>query len=160
MNEADTCREYLFPKLQQAGWDQSPHSFSEQQAITDGRIITSGQTARRLTRKRPDYLLRYANHHTLAVVEAKREGKTPGAGLQQAKEYAEMLKLKFAYATNGHGIVEFDYLTGKQSSVEQFPSPDELWARLNCANSKYDPTTQQQLLTPYQNIPGKPPRYY
>lgn len=85
MNEADTCREYVLPRLQAAGWEQTPHSIAEQQAITDGRIITVGDTARRLTWKRPDYLLRYANHHALAVVEAKREGKTPGAGLQQAK---------------------------------------------------------------------------
>jgi len=33
-------------------------------------------------------------------------------GLQQAKQYAEMLGLKFAYATNGKEIVEFDYFTG------------------------------------------------
>lgn len=45
MNEADTCREYVLPKLQQAGWEQAPHSISEQQAITDGRIVTLGQSA-------------------------------------------------------------------------------------------------------------------
>ena len=128
-NEADTCREYVVPKLQRVGWDQSPHSIAEQHPITDGRIITVGQGARRLASKRPDYLLRYAPHHTIAVVEAKRIGKTPGAGLQQAKQYAEMLGLCFAYATNGQGIVEYDYVTGVERELAEFPIPDELWAR-------------------------------
>ncbi|MEZ4729136.1 MAG: type I restriction enzyme HsdR N-terminal domain-containing protein [Caldilineaceae bacterium] len=123
MNEADTCREYVLPKLQQASWEQAAHSITEQQAITDGRIVTLGQSAKRLKRKRPDYLLRYAAHQTIAVVEAKREYKTAATGLQQAKAYAEMLELKFAYATNGHGIVEFDYLTGKQTDRNDFPTP-------------------------------------
>jgi len=26
MNEADTCRKYVLPKLVQAGWDNEPHS--------------------------------------------------------------------------------------------------------------------------------------
>ena len=54
---------------------------------------------------------------------------SPGDGLQQAKDYAEILGLKFAYATNGHGIVEFDYLTGHGAALDAFPTPDELWAR-------------------------------
>ncbi len=157
-NEADTCRAYVLPKLQAAGWDQLPHSITEQQAITDGRIITVGQGAKRLLRKRPDYLLRYAAHQTLAVVEAKHEGKTPGAGLQQAKAYAEMLGLSFAYATNGHGIVEFDYLTGRERHLDEFPTPVELWARLHGAE-KSGPD-MAALLTPYHPLPDKTARYY
>jgi type I restriction enzyme R subunit len=29
-NEADTCRIYVLPKLDEAGWNQDPHSFTEQ----------------------------------------------------------------------------------------------------------------------------------
>ena len=50
-----------------------------------------------------------------------------GDGLQQAKDYAETLGLKFAYTTNGHQIIEFDYLTGTERELSQFPSPAELW---------------------------------
>jgi len=32
--------------------------------------------------------------------------------VQQARSYAEMLRLNFAYATNGHDIIEIDYFTG------------------------------------------------
>ena len=62
--------------------------------------------------KRADYLLRYTRDFPLAVVEAKAAYKTAGDGLQQAKDYAEILGLKFAYATNGQEIIEFDYFTG------------------------------------------------
>lgn len=36
--EADTCRKFVVPKLQAAGWDDDPHSIVEQRSITDGRI--------------------------------------------------------------------------------------------------------------------------
>jgi hypothetical protein len=42
----------------------------------------------------------------IAVVEAKAAYRTAGDSLQQAKEYAQILGLKFAYATNGHSIIE------------------------------------------------------
>lgn len=35
-NEADTCRKFVVPKLQSAGWDNEPHSIAEQRTITDG----------------------------------------------------------------------------------------------------------------------------
>jgi type I restriction enzyme R subunit len=38
-NEADTCRKFVVPKLQAAGWDIEPHSIAEQRTFTDGRII-------------------------------------------------------------------------------------------------------------------------
>ncbi|MEA5464494.1 hypothetical protein [Leptothoe sp. PORK10 BA2] len=39
MSEADTCRQYVLPKLQSAGWEREPHSIAEQRTFTDGRII-------------------------------------------------------------------------------------------------------------------------
>jgi len=38
-NEADTCRKFVVPKLQAAGWDNDPHSIAEQRTITDGRVV-------------------------------------------------------------------------------------------------------------------------
>ncbi len=91
MNEADTCRIHVTPKLQQAGWEQHPHSLTEQKTFTDGRVEVHGNQVRRKERKRADYLLRYTRDFSIAVVEAKAEGEPPGKGLQQAKEYAEIL---------------------------------------------------------------------
>ena len=33
LSEADTCRKYVVPKLQAAGWDNEPHSIAEQRTI-------------------------------------------------------------------------------------------------------------------------------
>ena len=160
MTEADTCRKYVLPKLIQAGWDNDPHSFTEQKTFTDGRIVGSGDKVRRRPQKRADYLLRYTRDFTIAVVEAKPVHQSPGDGLAQAKEYAEILELKFAYATNGHGIIEFDYTTGKEREIETFPSPAELWQRFRIHHSISDEKTAQQLLTPSNHLTGKSPRYY
>lgn len=100
MNEADTCRAYVVPRLRAAGWDAEPHSITEQHTFTDGRIVRAGSRPRRRVGKRADYLLRYTLDLPLAVVEAKAEYKLPGDGLQQGKDYAGILGLKFVYATN------------------------------------------------------------
>lgn len=159
MNEADTCRTFVLPKLVAAGWDSLPHSLAEQRSFTAGRIIPAAGKVKRGRQKRADYLLRYTRDFPIAVVEAKADYKNPSDGLQQAKDYAEVLGLKFAYGTNGTGIVEFDYLTGKETSLDSFPTPADLWARLRAA----DPLDQKQadhLLTPFNLQAGKIPRYY
>ena len=161
MNEADTCRKYVVPKLQAAGWETAPCSIAEQRYFTNpkGRIrIVSGKVIRG-DPKKSDYLLRYRSDFPIAVVEAKADYKTPGAGLSQAKEYAEILDLKFAYSTNGKGIVEFDYLTGLERSVDSFPTPDELWSRRNSAKPLPE-SAQEKVLAPCYPDPDRPPRYY
>jgi len=60
--------------------------------------VPLGKLVHRLPQKRADYLLRYTRDFTLAVVEAKSTDHDADAGMQQAKEYAEILGLKFAYA--------------------------------------------------------------
>lgn len=47
MNEADTCRTLVSPKLEAAGWDGDKHFCSEQTAFTDGRIMVPGGKPRR-----------------------------------------------------------------------------------------------------------------
>ena len=160
MNEADTCRKYVVPRLETAGWDDAPHSFTEQRTFTDGRIVTHGQKATRRPGKRADFLLRYARDFTIAVVEAKAEFKQPADGLQQSKDYARILGLRFAYSTNGHGIVEFDFITGLEREMDSFPSPAELWSRLRAAEHLTDDATAERLLTPANFATGKEPRYY
>jgi type I restriction enzyme R subunit len=104
LGEADTCRKFVLPKLLAAGWDTEPHSIAEQRTFTDGRIFVVGTKTGRRKQKRADYILRYTRDIALAVVEAKAEYRLPGDGIQQAKDYAETLNLKFAYSTNGSGI--------------------------------------------------------
>ena len=98
MNEADTCRKLIRPKLEAVGWDNTPHLHNEQVSFTDGRIVVAGSKVRRRKRKIADFLLRSTRDLTLEVIEAKADEEPAGDGLQQAKEYAEILGLQFAYA--------------------------------------------------------------
>ncbi|MGB7922863.1 MAG: DEAD/DEAH box helicase family protein [Pyrinomonadaceae bacterium] len=94
------------------------------------------------------------------MVEAKSAYKSPGDGLQQAKEYAEILDLKFAYSTNGNGIIEFDFITGRETELNGFPTPDELWTRFSAAQKITRESTAEKLLTPSYYVPGISIRYY
>ena len=157
VTEADTCRRYVLPKLYAAGW--TDEHISEQKTFTDGRIIVAGSRVRRGLQKRADYLLRYRRDFPIALVEAKSIYKNAGDGVQQAKDYAQILGLKFAYATNGAAIVEHDFLTGRDRDLAEFPSPDELWNRLRAAEQITDDVAERAL-APYYHLSGKSPRYY
>jgi type I restriction enzyme R subunit len=95
LTEADTCRRYVLPKLYASNWTDD--QISEQKNFTDGLIVVAGTKVKRRPQKRADYLLRYRPDCPIAVVEAKSIYANPGDGLQQAKEYALILGLKFAY---------------------------------------------------------------
>lgn len=157
--EADTCRKFVVPLLQAAGWDNEPHSIAEQRSITDGRIVPVGKGFIRRPPKRVDYLLRFRRDFPIAVVEAKAEYKAASDGLQQAKDYAEMLGLKFAYATNGPEIIEFDYFTGLETLLTAYPTPEELWQRYRQGSGLIDGTAER-ILEPINFSVGKGERYY
>lgn len=163
--ESDTCRDYVLPRLKAAGW--SDDQIQEQFPITDGRIVSVGKKHRRNDALRADYALEFTPGTTVAVVEAKREHATPGKGLQQAKRYAQLLDVPFAYATNGKGIVEDDRDTGLENDkLTTFPSPDELWARYRVWKGIADDTIADAIRLPFnralRNADGgvKEPRYY
>ena len=160
LTESDTCRTLVVPALQAAGWETEPHSIAEQRSITDGRIVPVGKGFRRKPPKRVDYLLRFTRDFPLAVVEAKASYKSAADAVQQAKAYAEMLGLKFAYATNGHDIIECDYSTGIEREIVTYPSPDELWHRYQVAAGLTDPDAAARLLTPMNHQVNKGERYY
>ncbi|WP_081942816.1 EcoAI/FtnUII family type I restriction enzme subunit R [Myxosarcina sp. GI1] len=159
-NETNTCRKYVEPKLREALWESEPHDYTEQYYFTAGKI--QSKRKRRGKRKFVDYLLLYKSEFPIAVVEAKRKHKTPDEGLEKAIDYAKLLGVKFAYSTNGKGIVEFDFITGKQSDViETFPTPSQLWLRLTGeADEQIKTEVAEKLVTSMFPTPGKKPRYY
>ena len=159
-SEADTCREFVTPAIQTAGWGDAPFEIVEQRSFTDGRIVLTGRSAKRREGKRADYLLRYRRDITLAVVEAKPYKMPAGDGLQQAKNYAEILGLKFAYATNGREIIEFDFLTGIENKIDRYPTPDELWHRQTAGTPLAGSGAAKTLLQSLDHSTGKSPRYY
>ena len=163
--EADTCRDYVLPGLKEAGWNDD--QIVEQYRITDGRIVSVGTKHRRAAALRADYVLEYQPGLPIAVVEAKREHSIPGQGLQQAKNYAQLLDVPLAYSTNGKGIVEDDRNTGiERANLTSFPSPDVLWARYREWQGIDEAAVAEGLLLPFnrslRNPDGsvKEPRYY
>lgn len=159
LTEADTCREYVTPALRQAGWADAPHVIGEQRQITAGRILLVGGKARRAKRRAADYILYLRRDFPIAVVEAKKHALPAENGVQQAREYAEMLGLRFAYATNGKRIIEIDYTEGTERDIDRYPTPEELWQRLD-GEVKLAPAQAEQWLEPYNLEAGKIPRYY
>lgn len=111
LTEEDIKHLYITPAIE-AKWDKS-HIRMEAK-ITDGRMNIKGNLAVRNTPKKADYLLYTASGHPIAVVEAKDNNKSVSFGMQQAKEYAAMMDLKFAYSSNGDAFQEFDFLTGQE----------------------------------------------
>ena len=163
--ESDTCRDYVLPRLKTAGW--SDDQIQEQFPITDGRVIAVGKKHRRGESLRADYVLEYRPGVPVAVVEAKREYAIPGKGLQQAKNYAQLLDLPFAYSTNGTGIVEDDRDTGLETDkLVAFPGPEELWSSYRAWKGITEDAVADGVVVPFnralRNADGrvKEPRYY
>jgi len=162
LNESDTRANLIDPKLHEAGWSNS--LISREYPISAGRIEIIGETHRRAAPKKADYILRLTEHgEALAVVEAKEESASASSGMVQAKEYAEKLKLLFCYATNGHQIEEFNFLTNKQITIPYFPSPEELHKRYTSAILKgtiAKDKAEKMLAEPYYYAPSFSLRYY
>jgi type I restriction enzyme R subunit len=146
------------PKLYEAGWTDD--QISEQKTFTDGRIVVLENKCKRRQQKRADYILRYRRDYMIAIIEAKSAYRNAADGVQQSKDYAQTLGLKFSFATNGKKIIEYNFLTGKETEIERFPSPDELWNRLRIAEGIRDDLVAERLIAPGYRIVGKPPRYY
>lgn len=160
LSEEDIKARYITPAVEQAGWDKKQIRY--EYAFTAGRIILRGNVTARGKQKRADYLLFYKPNFPLAIIEAKDNNHPVGAGLQQAIEYAEALDVKYVYASNGDGFVEQDLITGdiRNLSLDEFPSPEELYHRYLSESKKSD-VEEKVMLEPYYYVPGyKQPRYY
>lgn len=126
MNEAETRAELIDPALREVGWGVVADSRVRREIICPGRIEGAG---RRAKPEIADYVLTFRNHK-LAVIEAKAADKGPTEGVGQAKAYAEKLRARFAFSTNGRRIYSIDMESGKERFVERYPTPDELWAEV------------------------------
>ena len=124
MNEAETRAEHIDPALKAAGWGVVEGSrILREHGITLGRLQGN---AKRAKADIADYVLVYRNTK-LAVVEAKAWNKPYTEGVGQAKGYAERLRVRFAYATNGQAIYGIDMATGAEGDAPHYPGPEELW---------------------------------
>lgn len=153
MNESDTRLHKIDPQLKAAGWGVLDGSrITTEYTFTKGKI---SQTQKGKP-KRADYVLIYKGVK-LAIVEAKSDELSYAEGVDQAKQYADMLSIRFTYATNGNQIWEMDRKTMEEHFISAYPSPEELWAR---TYGDVDEWRDKFNAQPYYDNGVKQPRYY
>ena len=165
MNESQTRHDKIDPKLSAAGWGIVPGSkiLVEQSAyIAPGRITTTGHK----NPKKADYILEYKGQK-LAVIEAKSDEKDVAEGVGQAKEYADALKIRYTYSSNGDEIWFIDMgvknskgeyiIPSKESDIDEFPTPQDLW---QMTFPEENPLRDKFNLCTLNRSGGRQPRYY
>lgn len=165
LSERDICTKFITPAIVSAGWDLHTQ-IREELSFTKGRIIVRGKLHTRGKQKRADYVLYYKSNIPIAVIEAKENNLSVGAGMQQALDYAETLDVPFVFSSNGDAFLMHDR-TGSADRVEQelaldaFPSPEELWRRFCKWRGVDTPEAKNTVEMPYYDDgTGRAPRYY
>ncbi len=164
LSERDICTQFITPAVVGAGWEMATQ-VREEVGFTKGRIIVRGKLVTRGKQKRADYILYYKPNIPIAVIEAKDNTHSVGAGMQQALEYAHALNIPFVFSSNGDGFVFHDRTVSEGTietnlTLEQFPTQEMLWAKY-CAWKGLTPEAEKVVLQPYHDDgSGKEPRYY
>jgi type I restriction enzyme R subunit len=164
LSERDICTKYITPAITQAGWDIH-RQIREEVSFTAGRVIVRGKLHTRGQKKRADYVLYYKPNIPIALIEAKDNTCSVGAGMQQALGYAEALDIPFIYSSNGNAFMEHDRTVTRgaierELSLEQFPSPSDLWLRY-CTWKNITAEREPVVTQDYHiELSWKTPRYY
>ena len=164
LSERDICTKFITPALQKAGWDIQTQVL-EEVSFTAGRIIVRGRLHARGQTRRADYVLSYQKNQPIAVIEAKDNKHSLGDGMQQALAYSDALDTPFVFSSNGDGFLFHDRTglsdkTETTLSLDEFPSPEELWARY-CQYKGIDQEARKTVEHPYYDDgSGRTPRYY
>ena len=166
LSEEDIKLRYITPGILKQGWSVEDITMETKVKLTDGKINLRGNFIVREKPKYADYVLYYNRATPIAIVEAKDATHSVSHGMQQAKEYAHMMDVPFAYSSNGLGFQEYDFLTGKERSLsmDEFPTKEELYQRFlteSNGGEGLNEVEQQIINQPY--CTGKdifPPRYY
>lgn len=155
MNEAQTRQDLIDPKLREAGWyDTDCARVRPEFIITKGALVGGGQRSSKLA---ADYVLQYRNRN-VGVIEAKKRDLPYTEGVAQAKDYAERMQIRFAFATNGLKIYRIDMKLGQEEEVDRFPTPEELYDTTFAEANEW----RDKLFTvPFEDKGGAwQPRYY
>lgn len=166
LSEEDIKLRYITPAIQHGGWSVTDITMETKVKFTDGKVNLKGNFVVREKAKYADYVLYYNRATPIAIVEAKDANHSVSHGMQQAKEYAEMMDISFAFSSNGFGFQEYDFLTGHERTLpmDAFPTKEELYARFLAESNDGNGISDDELKVidqPYctgQDI--YPPRYY
>ncbi|WP_034566553.1 MULTISPECIES: EcoAI/FtnUII family type I restriction enzme subunit R [Capnocytophaga] len=166
MSEEDIKLKFITPSIMDKGWGYDNISMEKMVKFTDGKINLRGNLFSRSKAKYADYMLYYNKATPIAIVEAKDATHSISYGMQQAKEYAMMMNIPFAYSSNGQGFQEYDFLTGKERTLamDEFPTKEELYKRFMGENHNGEGFSEKELKVINQPFcVGHdifPPRYY
>ncbi len=165
LSERDICTKFITPAIIKAGWDRD-RQFLEEVSFTDGKIYVKGKLAARGAKKRADYILYFKPNIPIAVIEAKDNNHSVRAGIQQALDYAQCLDVPFVFSSNGDGFIFHDK-TAKdvpleiELSLDEFPSPQQLWAKYKVFKGITEPEHERITSQDYYfDGSGRRPRYY
>lgn len=165
LSERDICTKFITPAIIEAGWDRNAQ-IREEVSFTAGKVIVRGKLVSRGKQKRADYILYYKNNIPIAIIEAKDNKHSVGAGIQQGIEYAETLDIPFVFSSNGDAFLLHDRTVelGKKEielPLNKFPSPQELWNKYKKYKQIEDVEVESVYTQNYHIDPsGKEPRYY
>ena len=149
-SESDTRSKFIDQKLKNDGWQEN--SIIREYYFTDWRKLLWNA---RWKRKFADYILSY-KWIKLAIIEAKKLDLEATEWLEQVKEYAKILNLRFVFSTNWKKIYQFDMQTGFWSFVENYPNPEELYEMV----FEVENEAREVLLKEPFYLTDKKPRYY
>ena len=165
LSEADIKAKFITPAILNAGWDELTQ-IGREVYFTDGRIYVKGKVTSRGKRKFADYILFYKPNVPIAIIEAKDNKHSVKSGIQQALDYANILDIPFVFSSNGDGFYFHDKTATngdieKELSLEEFPSPQELWEKYKQYKGIQTKEAEQVLSQDYfQDSNGRKPRYY
>ena len=165
LSERDICTQFILPALVKAGWNVEKQ-IREEVFFTDGRIFVKGHKTARGERKRADFILYLKPNIPIAIIEAKDNKHSVGAGLQQALNYAEILDVPVAFSSNGDGFVMHDRsgaspMIEQEISLDSFPSPAGIW-EIYRKYKKLETSDQEDIASfdYFFDGSGRDPRYY
>lgn len=165
LSESDIKAKFITPAILSAGWDEHTQ-LGREIFFTNGRIYVKGKMTARGKRKFADYILYYKPNVPVAIIEAKDNKHSLKSGMQQALDYANTLDIPCVFSSNGDGFYFHDKTATdgqveRELSLNEFPSPDELWEKYK----KYKGIDSKQVEVVakqdyFFDTTGRSPRYY
>jgi len=148
MNEADTCRIHVMPRIRKVGW--SDFHIKEQQTVNkDIRGVKLSNSIK------PDVILDI-KFGPMALIEIKGIKENIYLALKEVIERLEVTGIPVGYATNGLEIIEYELSSGTQKYRKYFPTIQELLFRywkeyLNYLEKEYN---SREIMSQYFNKLG------
>ena len=160
-NEADTCRKFVVPKLQAAGWDNEPHSIAEQ------RTHHGWPRHSRRQGLRPEATeaggLPASLHARLSRSPSSRRRPATNPRPTACSRPAATPKCSASNSPTPPTAPTSSRSTtsrARKSASPTFRRPTNCGGAIRRAAGSHDPSARSSCSPPTTRVGGKPPRYY